>query len=56
MLLCLITSYLLTVLAKSTRKSKKVRRLRSRNTIVDDWLADEDGDDIYADLENFLVP
>lgn len=38
------------------KKTRRGPRLRSRNAIVDEWLADEDGDDIYADLENFLVP
>jgi hypothetical protein len=31
------------------------KRLRSRNTVVDDWLHEEGGDDAYADLEDFLV-
>jgi hypothetical protein len=35
---------------------KRKRRLRSRNTIVDKWLADEEGDDAYADLEDFIMP
>jgi len=38
----------------SSRRGRKVR-LRSRNQTVDDWLADEDGTDAYADLEDFIV-
>ena len=34
---------------------KRKRRLRSRNAVVDEWLADEDGDDQFADLEEFIV-
>ena len=36
--------------------SRKRPRLRSRNTVIDNWLAGEhDGSDAYADLEDFLV-
>jgi hypothetical protein len=39
----------------SIRRRKK--RLRSRNTVIDGWLEDESGnDDMFADLEDFLVP
>ncbi|KAL0489742.1 hypothetical protein AKO1_003899 [Acrasis kona] len=34
---------------------RKKRRLRSRNLYVDDGLADTDGTDDYADLEDFIV-
>lgn len=37
------------------RRGSKRRRLRSRNTIVDQWLEDEPGDDAYADLEDFIA-
>lgn len=42
---------------KSSRggNRKRKRRLRSRNTVVDKWLADEDGSDAYADLEDFIM-
>ena len=40
---------------RSTKSSASSRRLRSRNSVIDDWLADEDGSDTYADLEDFLV-
>ena len=30
-------------------------RLRSRNRVIDEGLADEDGHDAYADLEGFIV-
>jgi hypothetical protein len=40
---------------KSKPSSGSSRRLRSRNSVIDDWLADEDGSDTYADLEDFLV-
>ena len=47
---------------KGTKKSKSTlssssssRRLRSRNSVIDDWLGEEDGSDTYADLEDFLV-
>jgi hypothetical protein len=36
-------------------KRKRKQKLRSRNSIIDDWLDDEDGYDNYADLEDFLV-
>lgn len=39
--------------AKPRRNRKK--RLRSRNSVIDDWLEQEDGADAYADLEDFLV-
>eukprot|EP00624_Nannochloropsis_granulata_P005640 evm.model.NODE_40039_length_5459_cov_27.804909.1 len=35
---------------------RRKRRLRSRNAIVDKWLVDEEGDDAYADLEDFIMP
>ncbi|EWM22311.1 hypothetical protein Naga_101969g1 [Nannochloropsis gaditana] len=35
---------------------KRKRRLRSRNLVVDRWLMDEDGDDAFADLEDFIMP
>lgn len=31
------------------------KRLRSRNSVIDAWLLEEDGADAYADLEGFLV-
>lgn len=31
------------------------KRLRSRNSVIDAWLHEEDGTDAYADLEGFLV-
>lgn len=48
---------------KGTKKSKNALatsssssgRLRSRNSVIDDWLGEEDGSDTYADLEDFLV-
>eukprot|EP00595_Chromulina_sp_UTEXLB2642_P001286 CAMPEP_0196768290 /NCGR_PEP_ID=MMETSP1095-20130614/42567_1 /TAXON_ID=96789 ORGANISM="Chromulina nebulosa, Strain UTEXLB2642" /NCGR_SAMPLE_ID=MMETSP1095 /ASSEMBLY_ACC=CAM_ASM_000446 /LENGTH=66 /DNA_ID=CAMNT_0042137649 /DNA_START=769 /DNA_END=969 /DNA_ORIENTATION=- len=36
-------------------KRKRKQKLRSRNSIIDEWLDDEDGYDNYADLEDFLV-
>ena len=36
-----------------TRQRRK--RLRSRNSVIDEWLDYEAGDDAYADLEDFLV-
>jgi hypothetical protein len=38
---------------KSSRQRK--RRLRSRNSVIDDWLEAEDGTDTFVDLEDFLV-
>ena len=36
--------------------TKNNRRLRSRNPVIDQWLRfEEQGDDTYADLEDFLV-
>lgn len=40
---------------KYLTSKKKRRRLRSRNSVVDEWLADEQGRDNYADMEDFLV-
>ncbi len=38
------------------RRRKRKKRLRSRNTAIDDWLGDESGgEDAYADLENFIM-
>ncbi len=38
------------------RRKKTKKRLRSRNTTIDDWLGDETGGgDAYADLENFIM-
>jgi len=36
-------------------KGRKKRRLRSRNAIVDQWLEEENGDDAFADLEDFIA-
>ena len=36
-------------------KKRRKKRLRSRNRVIDDWLGDEDGNDAYADLEDFIV-
>lgn len=33
---------------------KRRKRLRSRHPYIDDCLGDEDGDDAYADLEDFI--
>lgn len=40
---------------KLSKNKRKKQRLRSRNNIIDEWLEDEDGQDAYADLEDFLV-
>ena len=40
---------------KKVNHSSKVKRLRSRNRVVDSWLDEEDGSDAFADLEDFLV-
>uniref|UniRef100_A0A7S0G0Q5 Uncharacterized protein n=1 Tax=Rhodosorus marinus TaxID=101924 RepID=A0A7S0G0Q5_9RHOD len=40
---------------KSAKKRKK-RRVRSRNSYVDEWLHEDDGFDAFADLEDFIVP
>jgi hypothetical protein len=40
---------------KARRSSRKRRRLRSRNAYIDAGLAEEDGDDDYGDLEDFIV-
>lgn len=37
------------------RSKTRKRSLRSRNHVVDAWLQDEDGDDNFADLEDFVV-
>ena len=34
---------------------RKRRRLRSRNQVVDAWLAEEESADAFADLEDFIV-
>ncbi len=40
----------------TVRRRKRKKRLRSRNTAIDDWLGDESGgEDAYADLENFIM-
>ena len=39
----------------SRKRRMKKRRLRSRNSVIDEWLEQEDGADAYADLEDFLV-
>jgi hypothetical protein len=42
--------------SRAVRKgSRKRNRLRSRNAYVDAGLAEEDGDDDYGDLEDFIV-
>jgi hypothetical protein len=43
--------------AKKPKRRRRQRRLHSRNAVVNAWLAEEDGaeDDMYADLEDFLV-
>jgi len=33
---------------------KKKRRIRSRNSFIDSCLREEDGDDAFADLEDFI--
>jgi len=33
---------------------KRRKRLRSRHPIIDAFLHEEDGDDAYADLEDFI--
>lgn len=33
---------------------KKKKRLRSRHPIIDAYLHEEDGDDAFADLEDFI--
>jgi hypothetical protein len=41
---------------EGAKKSKKAKRLRSRNQVVDEWLADDqEKQDDYADLEDFIV-
>jgi hypothetical protein len=40
---------------KRKLSASALRRLRSRNKVIDHWLGDEDGSDAYADLEDFLV-
>jgi len=37
------------------RQARGSKRLRSRNHVIDEWLGDEKGEDMYADLEDFLV-
>jgi hypothetical protein len=37
------------------RIKRRRTRLRSRNRVIDDWLSDEEGDDAFADLEEFIV-
>ena len=39
---------------KSLSHTTRKKRLRSRNKVIDEWLADEVGDDVYADLEDFV--
>ena len=34
---------------------RKSTRVRSRNKVVDTWLEDEDGEDDFADLEDFVI-
>jgi hypothetical protein len=36
-------------------RGAKGKRLRSRNAYVDQFLAEEEGDDNYADLEDWIV-
>ena len=40
---------------RKKRNVKRKKRLRSRNEYIDDGLEDEDGDDHFADLEDFVV-
>jgi hypothetical protein len=35
--------------------TKRRKRLRSRHAFIDSCLADEDGDDAFADLEDFIA-
>eukprot|EP00164_Ancoracysta_twista_P004917 GFYU01006685.1.p1 GENE.GFYU01006685.1~~GFYU01006685.1.p1 ORF type:complete len:153 (+),score=43.04 GFYU01006685.1:256-714(+) len=42
-----------TIVVRPSRGKKK--RLRSRNTYIDEHLDGESGDDAYADLEDFIV-
>ena len=42
-------------LPTSSSSTSSSGRLRSRNSVIDDWLGEEDGSDTYADLEDFLV-
>ena len=37
------------------RRKPNRKRLRSRNSVIDEWLSYEAGEDSYADLEDFLV-
>lgn len=37
-------------------RPKKRPHVRSRNRYIDGWLAEENGDDNYVDLEDFIVP
>ena len=39
--------------AKANKRSRK--QLRSRNAWIDAQLADEDGNDTFADLEDFIA-
>jgi hypothetical protein len=41
--------------SKVNSRHHKKKRLRSRNSVIDEWLEHEDGADAYADLEDFLV-
>mmetsp|Transcript_4909 Transcript_4909/g.14792 ORF Transcript_4909/g.14792 Transcript_4909/m.14792 type:complete len:1277 (+) Transcript_4909:140-3970(+) len=45
----------LVFLRKSEASGRKRKRLRSRNSYIDQYLDQESGDDNYADLEDFLV-
>lgn len=39
----------------ASRRGGRGKRLRSRNSVIDEWLGAENGGDAYADLEDFIV-
>ena len=43
------------LLSSASSRKAKTKRMRSRNRVIDEWLDIEDGDDTYADLEDFVM-
>jgi hypothetical protein len=43
------------LLSSASSRKTKTKRMRSRNRVIDEWLDIEDGDDTYADLEDFVM-
>lgn len=43
-------------LPHAKKRSRAKRVTKSRNAVINEWLAMEESSDCYADLEDFIVP